>query len=351
MSDQSENISCIVEEACNQKQALKIVAGNSKHFYGRNIQAKTLSLQRHFGIEEYEPSELYITARSGTSLHEINQTIAEQNQILPCEPALFGNQATIGGLIASGLSGPRRASAGSVRDCILGTKIINGNGQPLSFGGRVMKNVAGFDVSRLMCGALGTLGVITSVTMRLLPMPEEEQTLVLNIDCAAAIKLMNQWASTPAPISATFYDGENLFFRLSSSHTAIEACKKKIGGDVIENSGDFWNSIKEQSHAFFQHDDPLWRLSVPPSTHDLNLPGKNAMEWNGALRWYCGDCAESAIRSKASEIGGQASLYKGTNVESIFHPLSETSMKIHKNLKHVLDPVGILNPGKMFAEL
>lgn len=359
MTDCRTKITSDIQDAYQRKKNLLIKAGNTKHFYGRNIQAETLSLADHTGIIEYEPSELYITARSGTSLLEIQQTIAEQNQILPCEPPNFGNTATLGGTIACGLSGPRRANAGSVRDCILGTDIINGKGEFLHFGGRVMKNVAGYDLSRLMCGALGTLGVLMSVTLRLSPKPEDEQTIVLTLDSNAAITLMNQWASTPMPISATFYDGKQLYIRLSSSTSAIEACKSKIGGEVLDDGEKFWRSIQEQAHEFFAANNPLWRVSVPPNTKTLNIPGENAMEWNGALRWYLSDADDSAIRTEAERVGGNATLFKASNIENgtenetehVFHPLSDASMKIHKNLKNVLDPAGILNPGKMFAEL
>jgi len=222
MSDLAEEIASKVKDACLQKQPLNIKAGNTKQFYGRNIQAKTLSLAEHKGIIEYEPSELYISARSGTSLHEINKAIGNENQMLPCEPASFGNTSTLGGMIACGLSGPRRAYTGSVRDCILGTEVINGNGDSLRFGGRVMKNVAGYDVSRLMCGALGTLGVITSVTVRLLPKPEHEETIALTLKEAAAIKIMNQWANTPMPISATFY---NYLFAYQAHYLLLKLVK------------------------------------------------------------------------------------------------------------------------------
>lgn len=363
MSDLTVEIASKVKDACIQQQPLIIKAGDTKPFYGRNIQAETFSIAKHTGVIEYEPSELYISARSGTSLQEIQETIAQHNQMLPCEPALFGKSATLGGMVACGLSGPRRPYAGSVRDCILGTEIINGNGDPLHFGGRVMKNVAGYDVSRLMCGALGTLGIITSVTIRLLPMPEHEETIALTVDLDSAIKLMNQWANTPMPISATFYDGKNLFIRLSSSLSAARACKSKIGGDSITNSETFWNDVKEHIHPFFVSENPLWRISVPPNTAKLDIPGKNVLEWNGALRWYITDTHESKIRSEVEQIGGHATLFKGCSTGKtpgqstdqfsgqVFHPLSETSMKIHQKLKQVLDPAGILNPGKMFAEL
>lgn len=351
MSDCSDKIAAKVQEAYQLKQALQIKAGSTKQFYGRNIQAETLSLTDHSGIIEYEPSELYITARSGTSLREIEKTISEQHQILPCESPYFGETATLGGTVACGLAGPRRVSAGSVRDCILGTEILNGKGELLRFGGKVMKNVAGYDVSRLMCGALGTLGVLMSVSLRLLPKPACEQTIVLTIESSTAINKMNQLANTPMPISATFYDGHDLYIRLSSSLSAIEACTKEIGGELANNNDIFWSSIKEQTHDFFNSDKSLWRISVPPCTEKLNLSGESVLEWNGGLRWCKSDADENIIRTEVERVGGHATLFKGSTTDQIFHPLSKSSMKLHKKLKHVLDPAGILNPGKMFAEL
>jgi glycolate oxidase FAD binding subunit len=350
MNDYRDDITSTIQRAYQKKIPLHVSAGNTKHFYGRNIQAKTLSLAHHKGIIEYEPSELYITARSGTPLQEIEQTIAEQHQIIPCEPPYFGTAATIGGMVASGLAGPRRVHAGTVRDCILGAEIINGKGEFLRFGGKVMKNVAGYDVSRLMCGALGTLGVLMSVSLRLLPKPVCEQTIALSLGSNMAIEKMNQWANTAMPISATFFDGRSLYLRLSSSLSAIETCKRKIGGEVMNQDEMFWNNIKEQAHNFFDSTKPLWRISVPTYTQNLNLPGECAIEWNGALRWYLSDADETTIRSEAEHVGGNANLFKGSITENVFHPLSKTSMRIHKKLKQAMDPAGILNPGKMFAE-
>ena len=351
MPDCKDDITAKIKTAYQNKQPIQINAGGSKHFYGRNIQGEPLSLLEHNGVIEYEPSELYITARSGTSLLEIEQTISSQNQILPCEPPHFGSTATLGGTIACGLSGPRRVHSGSVRDCVLGAEIINGKGEYLHFGGRVMKNVAGYDVSRLMCGSLGTLGVVMSATLRLLPKPACEQSLAFSLDSQTAITTMNQWANTPLPISACFYDGNELFIRLSGSNTAVKNCKNELGGELINTADNFWREIKEHTHSFFSSEKPLWRVSVPPSTETLAISGNCAIEWNGALRWYNSDENEKTIRLEAERVGGHASLFKGNITEQIFHPISEASMKLHKKLKQTLDPASILNPGKMFAEL
>lgn len=353
MPDCRDEIAESVKVAYQKTQPLQITAGGSKHFYGRDIHGETLSLSHHTGIIEYEPSELYITARSGTSLIEIEQTISQQNQILPCESPHFADTATLGGMIACGLSGPRRVNAGSVRDCVLGTEVINGKGEYLHFGGRVMKNVAGYDVSRLMCGALGTLGVVMTATLRLLPKPACELSLAFSLDSTTAIETMNQWANSPMPISASFYDGSELFIRLSGSNTAIKSCKNNLGGEVVQSDKTFWNEVREHKHPFFADGQPIWRISVPPNTEPLKISGNCAIEWNGALRWYRSDADEKSIRSEAERVGGHACLFRGTNADSeqIFHPLTQASMKLHKKLKQTLDPACILNPGKMFAEL
>ena len=342
MSDCSDKIASKIRDAYEHKQALNIVAGNTKHFYGRNIEADILSLAEHSGIIEYEPSELYITARSGTPLIEIEQTIAKQNQILLCEPPHFGNTATLGGMVATGLAGPRRASTGSVKDCMLGVEILNGKAEYLRFGGQVIKNVAGYDISRLMCGALGTLGVLMSVTLRLLPKSICDQTSVLCVSDVTAIKYMNQWANTPFPITATFYDGQKLYVRFSGSESAVKACIKEIGGEILDSDEVFWNSIKEQTHDFFNTNQALWRVSIPSNTETLNISGKYTMEWNGALRWYLSDADEKSIRIEAERVGGHACLFKGNTSEQVFHPLSKASMNLHKKLKNALDPIGIL---------
>ena len=351
MGDCNEEIASQVQDAYHYKTALQIQAGNTKAFYGRNIRGELLSLAKHTGIVEYEPTELYITARCGTPLHEIEQTIAEQNQILPCEPPHFGSTATIGGMIAAGLAGPRRAFSGNVRDCMLGVEILNGVGQTLRFGGRVMKNVAGYDVSRLMCGALGTLGVLMSVTLRLLPKPTSEQTITLTMDSSSAIQKMNQWANSAMPITATFYDGSQLYIRISGSTSTIDVCSKELGGEIQNNSESFWKTVKEQTHEFFSIKNSLWRISLPPNTKTLKINGNYAVEWNGALRWYDTTEDENTIRAQTEQAGGHACLFKGNVTEQVFHPLPDASMHLHKQLKHVFDPANILNPGKMFAEL
>jgi len=350
MAENKEDIKAQVLEAYKNHRALQIQAGETKHFYGRNINGEPLSLLKHTGITEYEPSELFITSHSGTPLIEIEQAIEKHNQMLPFEPPYFGSTATVGGMVAAGLSGPRRASAGAVRDCILGVDIINGKGEYLHFGGKVMKNVAGYDVSRLMCGALGTLGVLMSITLRLAPMPPCEQTIAISLNPNDAIQKMNEWANTAMPISASFYDGNDLYVRLSGSLSTTQACIDIIGGECIDWSDIFWKNIREHAHDFFITDLPLWRISVPPNTPPLKLSGSYVMEWNGGLRWYATEDNAEYLRAEVESVSGHACVFRGNNTEQVFHPLSDVSMKIHRKLKHAFDPAGILNPGKMYAE-
>ncbi len=351
MTDLKADVSSQIRDAYASKQPLRIEAGNSKRFYGREVQGNTLSLLNHSGIIEYESSELYITARSGTPLNEIEQKIASDQQMLPFEPPHFGSAATLGGTIATGLAGPRRISHGSVRDCVLGVEIINGKGEALQFGGKVLKNVAGYDVSRLMCGAMGTLGVLMSITLRLTPTPMCEQTILLSLKDSQAILKMNELANTPIPITATFYDGHDLYFRISGSLSAVEKCTETISGDVIDENNIFWTNIREHAHEFFLTKLPIWRLSVPANSPPLNLEGDYVMEWNGALRWYATDASPLVVRTEAKRVGGHACLFRGSNTEDIFHPLDRTIQLINRKLKQPFDPAGILNPGKMYAEI
>ena len=351
MSDIKDEIARKIKDAYKRQLPLEIKAGGTKHFYGRQVQGEPLVLSEHIGITEYEPSELYITARSGTPLREIEQTIARQKQMLPCDPPYFGSTATLGGMIATGLCGPRRAHAGAVRDCILGSEIINGKGEYLRFGGKVMKNVAGYDVSRLMCGALGTLGVIMSATLRVIPKPACEHTIALTLNSRDAIHKMNKWASTPLPITATFHDGRDLYIRLSGSLSTVETCTKRIGGERVDWHDVFWVNVKEQAHECFLTDLPLWRISVPPNAEPLGISGLCAMEWNGALRWYATDTESAHIRTAAERAGGHACLFRNGDAEHPFHPLSQAVLAIHQKLKQAFDPARILNPGKMYAWL
>ncbi|MGH8703293.1 MAG: glycolate oxidase subunit GlcE, partial [Burkholderiales bacterium] len=306
------------------------------------------------GIVSYEPTELVVTARCGTSLALLEEALHEKGQFLPFEPPHFGAGASFGGCIAAGLSGPRRASAGALRDFVLGVKIVDGRGRVLSFGGQVMKNVAGYDVSRLMAGSLGTLGVLLEVSLKVLPVPAAETTLHLKCDDSRAIALMNEWAGKPLPITATAFHNGELGVRLSGAPVAVNAAAKRIGGRPVApaQAERFWTGIREQTDPFFVGSGQLWRLSVKSTTPSLDLPGQQLIEWSGALRWHKSAADAKTIRDAAAHSGGHATLFRGGDgSESAFHPLPPVLMKLHRNLKQAFDPAGILNPGRLYPDL
>lgn len=349
-NDISQALQERVTDAIHSKAALKIVGGNSKTFYGRETDGESLDVSGHSGILNYEPTELVATVRAGTKLSELEQALSAQGQMLPFEPPYLGETATVGGTVATNLSGPRRPFAGAVRDHVLGVKIINGKGEILHFGGEVMKNVAGYDLSRLMAGAMGTLGVLLEASFKVIPVPQKELTLYRNCSIDTAITTMNEWASRPYPISGGVFDGENLTIRFSGSENAVEAARKKFGGDELNHASEFWQRIKEQQHAFFEGDTPLWRLSVPPASANIELPGKTLVDWAGAQRWYKGEASAEEIRQAAIKSGGKAIMFRGGDRNQAFQALDPVVMRLHKNLKQAMDPNNILNPGRMYAE-
>ena len=347
-----------IRAAAEQKTPLQIRGGGTKDFYGNSVVAQNntlLDATAYSGIIDYEPTELVITARAGTRLADLEAALGQKGQMLAFEPPYFGAAATLGGCIAAGLSGPRRAAAGSVRDFVLGVRLLNGRGDDLSFGGQVMKNVAGYDVSRLMVGAMGTLGLLLEVSLKVLPKPMTEITLHMQMDEAATIEKMNQWAGNPLPISATCYRSGELFLRLSGAESAVRAAHAKLGGEELIEGDVFWKSVREQTHEFFQSADSLWRLSINPTTPPLlSLPGEKLIEWNGGLRWMLNDenLDAAILRKTAKEAGGHATLFRSYEPGvSVFHPLDPGMMKIHYALKEKFDPSRILNPGRLYLEM
>ncbi len=344
-----------IQAAVESKTPVQICGGNSKNFYGNplTVNHDVLDVSAYSGIVEYEPTELVVTARAGTRLADLEAALNQQGQMLAFEPPCFGKAATLGGCVATGLSGPRRAAAGAVRDFVLGVRMLDGSGKDLRFGGQVMKNVAGYDVSRLMVGSLGTLGVLLEVSLKVLPQSSAGITLRLRMDEAQAIDKMNQWAGQPLPISATCFYRDELFIRLSGAKPAVHAAQTILGGDMLTNSSAFWTSVREQTHNFFQSGKSLWRLSIKSTSAPLSLPGRQLIEWNGALRWLICDETVTAetIRQVAKDAGGHATLFR-TDEErrQVFHPLDPGMMKIHRALKQKFDPAGILNPGRLYPE-
>ncbi len=352
-----EHYQARIRQAVENRAPLHICGGGSKSFYGQSVSNQTaliLDTTAYHGIIDYEPTELVVTARAGTRLTDLESVLAQHDQMLAFESPHWSEAATLGGCVATGLSGPRRVSAGSVRDFVLGVRLLNGEASDLHFGGQVMKNVAGYDVSRLMVGAMGTLGVLLEVSLKVLPKPATEITLCMDIDERSAIERMNQWAGRPLPISATCYVDHVLYLRLSGAESAVRAAQAKLGAETWGDGEAFWQSVREQTHSFFQSSKPLWRLSINPTTAPLSIPGKQLMEWHGGLRWVvCEDLIDAeSIRSTAKAAGGQATLFRhGDGKTPVFHPLSPGVMKIHRALKEKFDPQRIFNPGRFYSEL
>ena len=343
-----------IQQANADATPLRIQGSNSKSFYGRQVadNSQVLDISGYQGIVSYEPTELVITARAGTPLSEIEAVLAEQGQMLGFEPPYFADNATLGGTVACGLSGPRRPYAGSVRDFVLGTKMLNGEGVQLSFGGQVMKNVAGYDVSRVLTGSLGTLGVIVETSLRVLPLAAMTLTLVQQTNEDDAIKRFNQWAGKPYPITAAAHAGEQLYLRLAGASSAVTTAASQIGGDEFTDGDQFWHALRELQLPFFQdNNSPLWRLSVPPATAPMNL-GYTLLDWGGAQRWLISDGPAVNIFAAAAAAGGHAELFRGGDrTGAVFQQLDPVILKLQQRLKRSFDPQGIFNPGRMYQEI
>ena len=359
-NDLSDNLVEQITRAYGKKTPLVIISGGSKSFYGNVIEGTALNVKQHSGIIEYRPSELVLTARSGTKLSDIENELSKNNQMLAFEPPSHNRAATLGGSIACGLSGPRRPFAGAARDFVLGTTIINGKGELLKFGGQVMKNVAGYDASRLMVGAQGTLGVLIDISVKVLPKPESELTLCFDKPFDDAHRTLRNWIIQGQPISASCYYEKRLFIRLSSTANSVKQAHQTIGGDIQhdKNSDELWKQLQHQDHKFFKHnnDDPrdLWRVSVPPATPAIATECPQLTEWNGALRWIS---SNEDMFELARQFDGHATRYtlnKKTGDDStgdIFQTLPAGMLALHRRIKQSFDPANILNPGRIYNEL
>ncbi len=334
------------------KTPLQLRGGGSKDWYGQAARGEVLDTRSHRGIVDYEPTELVITARCGTPLAEIDAALAAHRQVLAFEPPRFDGNATVGGMVAAGLSGPGRQFCGAVRDFVLGVDLMDGQGQILHFGGQVMKNVAGYDVSRLLTGSLGTLGLLLQVSLKVLPQAFSSSTRVYEVSQEAALHLLNDWGGQPLPISASAWVNGVLTIRLSGAQAAVDAAEKQLGGSELSNGDDFWRDLREQTHAFFAEPEPaLWRVSLPSVAAPLDLPGVQLIEWGGAQRWYRGSASAVSIRAAAQAAGGHAILHRGGDKSvGVFQPLAPAIAKIHHRLKASFDPAGIFNPGRMYPD-
>ncbi|MEL4167367.1 glycolate oxidase subunit GlcE [Pseudomonas sp. ZS001] len=325
---------------------LRIQGSNSKAFLGREVAGEVLDTRVHRGIVHYDPTELVVTVRAGTPLRELLAALDNAGQQLPCEPPAFAEHATVGGMVATGLSGPRRPWAGSVRDFVLGTRLISGHGTLLRFGGEVMKNVAGYDLSRLLAGSLGCLGVIIEVSLKVLPKPRHSLSIRLEMGSAEALENLAEWGRQPLPISAASHDGDCLHLRLEGGEGSVSAAHQRFGGEVIDSR--YWSDLNEHRLVFFDEGLPLWRLSVPNHVGPLDLPGPQLLDWAGAQRWLKTDA--DTVQALAREVGGHATCYSHGATDTPFQPLAPALLRYHRSLKAQLDPLGLFNPGRMYPQ-
>jgi glycolate oxidase FAD binding subunit len=354
-----------VHTAAAEGRALRVCGGGSKAFYGLPTKGDRLDAGSLVGISSHEPTELVITARGGTPLAHVEAELAEHGQCLPFEPPHFayhpGTEATLGGMVAAGLAGPSRASVGSVRDYLLGATLLNGRGEVVSFGGQVMKNVAGYDVARLLAGSLGILGVIVDVSLKVLPVAPASATLRWPVEQAEALRLMNEWAGRPLPINASAWWDDMLVVRLRGAHAAVRAAIGTLGGEAVEPAlaTHFWNGLRNHSDEFFakaraavEAGGALWRLSLPSTAAPLHLSGEQLIEWGGAQRWLCTTTPAAVVRDAAAQAGGHAVLFHAVNkAAGVFAPLGDPLERLHADLKRAFDPAGVFNRGRMFESL
>jgi FAD/FMN-containing dehydrogenase len=349
-----------VDSARARRETLEICGGGTKRFYGEVPAGMPLDVTELSGISSYEPTELVVTARAGTPLEELEAALQEQGQCLPFEPPRFARGGTVGGMVAAGLSGPARASVGSVRDHVLGVTLLNGRCELLTFGGQVSKNVAGYDVSRLLVGSLGILGVICDVSMKVLPASIAMTTLTFDSDEPQALEKLGRWTAQPWPINATAWHAGRLYLRLAGARAAVAAACERLGGERMEPSAAdaWWLGVRDQGAAFFLLDaasasqgESLWRLSVPAVAAPIELPGQQFIEWGGAQRWWRSTAPPTQVRDAAARAGGHASLIRGADRNCVFAPLNSVLMRVHQGLKKAFDPDGIFNPGRLYAGL
>ncbi|TXD97871.1 glycolate oxidase subunit GlcE [Psychrobacter frigidicola] len=340
-----------VKQASAYGKKLKIVGGGSKDFMGRQSEGEPISIAKHSGIVSYEPIELVLTARAGTPLIEINAALAEHHQRLAFEPPLFDGRATLGGTLASHLSGPGRPWNGSIRDHVLGIRLINGRAEELRFGGQVMKNVAGYDVSRMQAGAMGTLGIISEVSLKIMPKPAATITLKQEMNAAQAIAEMNRLAGQAKPLTAACWFDNHLYLRLEGARSAVDSTVTQWQGTVLKDGDDLWAQLREQQLDYFADKNaPLWRFSVNSNAGHL-LPEESwLIDWGGSQRWLRGDFATDELEALAESAGGQVSLYRGGDrLQDVFHTQPDALRKLHQRLKQAFDPSGVFNPGRLYS--
>ena len=367
-----------VLDAVQQQHTILIEGGGTKKFYGNHalnsIDKATLNtidnrvphntnasvalkLNALHGIINYQPTELVVTAWAGTPLQEVIDTLAASAQMLAFDPPAFGAQATLGGCVAAGLAGPGRYSGGPVKDYVLGTHLLTASGSDLKFGGEVMKNVAGYDVSRLLVGSMGMFGALTQVSVKVAPMPQEVFTLEFVLDEASALALCHGWRAQPLPISATAWQSTEgtsgcLRVRLAGAGAALKTARLKMGGQVLPEAQalEYWTALREQKLSFFATP-TLWRLAVAPGTPVLNL-APTLIEWGGGQRWVASALDATTVRRVAEQAGGHATLFRSSSDQTmpdqgVFHPLTDGVLAVVQRLKQEFDPLGLFNPGRL----
>jgi glycolate oxidase FAD binding subunit len=343
-ADQAGELADRIAQAAAATRPLRIVGGGTRAAYGRPVTGEPLEVAGHRGVVAYDPSELVITARAGTPVAEIERALAAQGQMLAFEPPAFGQGGTVGGMVATGLSGPRRPFSGALRDHVLGAKILDGRGRTLSFGGTVFKNVAGFDAFRLMAGSLGCLGVILEVSLRVFPRPRAEAALAFELPGESARLRTVELMRRPLPLSGAFHDGERLHLRLSGGEAAVRAAQAELGGEAEDLS--LWTAVRDLAHPRLRAP-VLWRISTPPTAR---LPFPTLWDWGGAQHWLPAQEVDPAVWGAAQAVGGHAALVRGGS-DRIFQPLPEALFALHRRIKAGLDPAGVLNPGRMYEGL
>lgn len=351
MADRSDDFLQAVQCARDQGHSLYIRGSNSKrHLVGRDCDATELDLSQHSGILDYQPGELYLCARAGTPLADIASTLAEQDQELTFEPPLFDGRGTLGGTLASNLSGPARPWGGSIRDAAIGVQLINGQGQCLNYGGKVVKNVAGYDVTRLQAGALGTLGILTEITLKVLPRPEHSLTLVFEQAAEDAVATMNRLCGEPKPLNgACWYDG-HLYLRLAGAASAVNHTARQWGGEPRAGDDSVWQDLREMTLPFFQGEEPLWRFSVKSTARIPDSFGPQLIDWCGAQRWVRGEQDVDALQAEAARAGSHVSLFRGGDRSGEVRPaLSRLEQQLQQRIKSAFDPDGLFNPGRLYS--
>jgi glycolate oxidase FAD binding subunit len=334
-----------IREAAVAGRPLAVRGGGSKSFYLPESPGEPLNVRAHSGIVEYEPSELVLVARAGTPLTEVEAALATEGQMLAFEPPDYTGSATLGGAVASGFAGPRRAYSGAVRDFVLGVRIADGRGQDLRFGGRVIKNVAGYDVSRVMAGAFGTLGVLLEVALKVQPRPAAELSLAFEMPQSLALSTVNTWSGRPLPLSASSYSDGVLCVRLSGAEAGVRAARHVLGGEALIDGDAHWRSLRDQTHVFFTRSGPLWRASLPATAEPLALSEPELIEWGGALRWLSGEPDEAELKAAVAAAGGHVRRFRGPGGRQPSPPVPVAQTRIQAGLKLTFDPGAILNRG------